>query len=326
VGALASTGHYGDAIERAETIASEAAAIDSMPLVAEARLAVGLGLERQGNYERALEELTQAYLIAGGAGHDIASLKAATRLSFVTGYQLARPEEGLRWAAIAEMLVTRLGLGDEPAVAEWLTNLGSVHQAQGKYDEALKAQQRALEVAERVYSEGHPRLAAMWINLANAHYGRGDYDEAIEANEKALAIYEASLGPFHPDLAMALLNLGVARHSRGELEEAIASFERALEIQTAAFGERRRGPGRVSARARDPARDPGRGPPRSRGLLQQLGAGAGSTGRSRGRAHLVRTSARDPSRSTRPRSPSCCARIQQHGSDPSRPGGLRRRD
>jgi len=238
VGALASTGHYGDAIERAETIASEAASIDSMPLVAEARLAVGLGLERQGNYERALEELTQAYLIAGGAGHDIASLKAATRLSFVTGYQLARTEEGLRWAAIAEMLVTRLGLGDEPAVSEWLTNLGSVHQAQGKYDEALKAQQRALEVAERVYSEGHPRLAAMWINLANAHYGRGDYGKAVEANEKALAIYEASLGPFHPDLAMALLNLGVARHSRGELEEAIASFERALEIQTAAFGDR----------------------------------------------------------------------------------------
>ncbi len=237
IGVWVSTGHYQDALIGAETVRAEAEALDSMVLIADARLAAGIALERSGEFERAQQELELAYYTAGGIGHDAAALRAATRLSFVTGYQLAKPDDGLRWASAAQMLVTRLGLVDEPAVALWLTNLGSIHQASGKYDEALDAQQRALEVARRTYGETHPQVAVQWANLANAHHGQGAFDEAIAAHRHGLEIREATLGPSHPDVAISLINLGATQLTVSDYHRAQVSLARALAIQTAAFGE-----------------------------------------------------------------------------------------
>ncbi|MCA9648648.1 MAG: tetratricopeptide repeat protein [Myxococcales bacterium] len=234
---MVSAGRYAEALELARAAVADAGPLDSKPLLAEAQLVLGQALERQGAYEQALGPLQDALYIAGGAGHDTTALDAAVQLVFVAGYQLAKPEEGLRWSSIAEMFITRLGLSDDPDVVQWLSNLGSVHQAQGAYDEALAVQRRALAMAERIYGADHPRVSGLWTNLANAEHGRGDDEAALAAHLRALEIREASMGPRHPAVADSLLNVGVAQHGQGKTYEAVASFERALAIQTEALGE-----------------------------------------------------------------------------------------
>ncbi|MEM7160462.1 MAG: tetratricopeptide repeat protein [Myxococcota bacterium] len=234
--AVSSTGHYAQALEEAEKVVTEAESLGAMPLLADAQLAVARALQRQGEYERAITQFETAFITAGGAGHDMTALDAASNLTFLTGYQQAEHEQGLHWAAMAEMFVTRLQLEDDPHVALWLTNLGSVHQARGKYDEALAVQRRALQMGNRIYVKGHPRLAVLWSNLANALHGNGDYEEAIAAQERAMVIREVAIGPTHPDLAQSLLNLGVMQHTQGNTEDAIETFERSLIIQKQALG------------------------------------------------------------------------------------------
>ncbi|MEX1364336.1 MAG: serine/threonine-protein kinase [Nannocystaceae bacterium] len=236
-GASVAVGRFGDAQAVAAAVELEAEALGSVPLLAEAKITVGRSLERQGQYEEARTVLQDALVLAGGVGHDTAALDAAIHLAFVTGYDLAEHEEGLRWSRLAEMFITRLGLRDDHNVLEWLTNLGSIHQARGDYEQALLAQRRALEIAQQIFGEDHPRVAVQWTNLANAEHGHGDDAAALESNLRALAIREVTLGAAHPDVGASLLNVGVAQYGRGQREEAIESFERALAIQTAALGD-----------------------------------------------------------------------------------------
>ncbi|MCH9686421.1 MAG: tetratricopeptide repeat protein [Deltaproteobacteria bacterium] len=238
VGVWISTGQYDDAVAGARAVQAEAEAAGAMTLVADARLAAGLALDLQGDYAQAQTELEQAYYVAGGTHHDGAALRAATRLSFLTGYERANLEDGLRWAATAEMLVTRLGLTDDPAVSTWLVNLGSIHQAHGNYDEALRALRRALEVAERAYGGDHPQLAALWANLGNTLHGRGETGAALAAHRRGLEIRENSLGPNHPEVGLSLGNMGATLHVLGRYGDAQTALDRAVEIQVAAFGER----------------------------------------------------------------------------------------
>ena len=236
VRAVSSTGHYAQALEEAEKIEAEAEALGAMPLLADAQLAAARALQRKGEYDEAIARFEKAFKTAGGAGHDTTALDAASNLTFLTGYQQAEHEKGLHWAEMAEMLATRLGLVDDPLVALWLTNLGSVHQARGKYDEALAVQRRALQMGKRLYVPGHPRLAVLWSNLANALHGQGNYDEAIAAQRQAMEIREVAIGSTHPDLAQSLLNLGVMQHTQGDTDAAIETFERSLIIQKQALG------------------------------------------------------------------------------------------
>ncbi len=51
---------------------------------------------------------------------------------------------------------------------------------QGKYDEAIKAYDRAIEI--------NPQLAEPWFNKGVALYLQGKYDEAIQAYDRVIEI------------------------------------------------------------------------------------------------------------------------------------------
>ncbi|MDJ0592254.1 MAG: tetratricopeptide repeat protein [Pleurocapsa sp. MO_226.B13] len=119
----------------------------------------------------------------------------------------------------------------------------------GRYDSAVKAYDRAIEIApENVWlwnnrGEAYTRLQQVskatfdfqkaielapeksfvpWNNLGKLHYQQRDYSEAITAYERALTV--------KPDYLPALIGLGNAQKSSRLYQQATESYDRALAI------------------------------------------------------------------------------------------------
>jgi tetratricopeptide (TPR) repeat protein len=102
---------------------------------------------------------------------------------------------------------------DPRETAAW-NNKGISLDALGQYDEALRCCEKALEI--------DPPYAAAWINKGNSLRNLGRYVEAIRCCEKALEI--------NPLNAAAWNNKGNSLDSLGRYNEAIRCYEKALEI------------------------------------------------------------------------------------------------
>jgi tetratricopeptide (TPR) repeat protein len=128
-------------------------------------------------------------------------------------------------------------LGPEhPLMADALTSVGIVLNAQGHYDEALGHYQRALEVYRRAYGPEHPLCAIHLNNMATALRLQGKVAEAVARHGEALALSERALGPEHPSTGMLRVNLGDALLRQGKAREALVHYEHALSTLTTVHG------------------------------------------------------------------------------------------
>jgi len=104
----------------------------------------------------------------------------------------------------------------------------------GRGTDALKAFQKALEIAERLYPEanyrnGHADLATSLNNTGLVLTDLGEPRKALPYCERALAMNERLYdGKDHPELATSLSNMGRVLHSLREGRKALTYYERAL--------------------------------------------------------------------------------------------------
>ncbi len=102
----------------------------------------------------------------------------------------------------------------EPAMATDWYNKGIALYDQGKYDEAIKAYNKAIEL--------NPQYADAWNNKGIALYDQGKYDEAIKACNKAIEL--------DPQYADAWNNKGNAFYFQGNADEALKAYSKADEL------------------------------------------------------------------------------------------------
>ena len=88
--------------------------------------------------------------------------------------------------------------------------------AQGKYDEALKCYDKAIEL--------DPQFSLAWNNKGAALFSQGKYDEAIQAYDKAIEIA--------PKYASAWNNKGFALYNLGKYNEAMQAYDRAIYLNS----------------------------------------------------------------------------------------------
>jgi len=93
--------------------------------------------------------------------------------------------------------------------------LGAANNAQGKFEEAIAAFNKALLIKPD-YADAHNNMGVVLKE-------QGKLDEAIAAYNKALLI--------KPDFAEAHNNMGAANNAQGKFEEAIAAYNKALLIK-----------------------------------------------------------------------------------------------
>jgi len=123
-----------------------------------------------------------------------------------------------------------------PDVAESLTNLAGLYQAQGAYGKAEPLHVRALDIREKALGPMHPDVADSLNNLASLYRDQGAYPKAEPLYVRALDIHEKTLGPMHPDVATNLNNLALVYQDQGAYPKAEPLYVRALDINEKALG------------------------------------------------------------------------------------------
>jgi len=106
----------------------------------------------------------------------------------------------------------------------------------GKYDEAQRYFEGALEIRERMLGPDHPDVSLTINSLATIYYYKGEYSKAEPLYQRSLAIREKSLGPEHPDVAASLNNLALIYAVRGDHAKAEPLYQRALAIREQSLG------------------------------------------------------------------------------------------
>jgi tetratricopeptide (TPR) repeat protein/predicted amidophosphoribosyltransferase len=96
---------------------------------------------------------------------------------------------------------------------EW-NNKGTSLEKVGRYEEAIKCYEKALEI--------NPQQTETWFNKGNSLGRLGRFDEATKCHDKALEI-----NPQHPT---GWNNKGVSLQDLGRFDEAIKCYEKALKI------------------------------------------------------------------------------------------------
>ena len=184
--------------------------------------------EARDAYREAIELATRVY------GEDDARLgRLATSLSRVE-QELGDFVAADTWARSAEERV-RARLGDHhPAVADALTQRGTIAHRQGDYPSARVFFVQALAIREAAYPTHHTILADSHNNLALVEMALGDFEAARLAFERALIIERRRDDPFA--YAQTLHNLGAVEIAEDHPEAAEARVREAMRIFEQALG------------------------------------------------------------------------------------------
>ena len=272
----AQLGAFAQALSVVSAAHAEAEALGYLPLQIHAGLQLGQLRVELGEYADAERTLMRSYDQAVDAGMTVAAADAALKLMWVSGVELDRPDDGQRWAQVAETLV-RLGAApaqrrifldqagvlaakrSDPAgarsyaeqalafaraqpdtppliLAKLLANLGAAEIAQSQFVDAREHFEQALAIGEARLGEAHPQLAVFHNNLGIIAYETGAYAEARDHHQRARAILEGVHGSKHPDVAIALINLANIAQAEGDYVHARELSSQALDVQRAALG------------------------------------------------------------------------------------------
>ncbi|MFO7561763.1 MAG: serine/threonine-protein kinase [Enhygromyxa sp.] len=231
--ALDTMGEYELGSREAAAALAEAEELGWAPLIAAAQQALGRLASDSGDYPAARAAYEQAMWVAAQSGDDARVLEAAISLVYAVGVGLDDPEDGLRVAKLAEILLARLDGAGGPLEASLRNNIGAIHERRGQLDEALVEFERALTIYQATLPAAHPSISIALNNLGTIHARRGRLEQALDYFQQTLAIRESSLPPGHPRLAAAHENLGNLHAAQGSFDLAIAALGRALSIYEA---------------------------------------------------------------------------------------------
>ena len=123
------------------------------------------------------------------------------------------------------------------ALAKCYEDLGNLHSRKKSGRDALKAQQRALDLSIELVGERHANTAGIYQNIGTAYYLLGEFQTAVSFEKRALDIYLKLSGEEHASIANCYHNLSMTQHSLGEFNAAIDSVQHALNIRLKLFGE-----------------------------------------------------------------------------------------
>lgn len=107
---------------------------------------------------------------------------------------------------------------------------------EGKFNDALTAAKRALELREKVLPEDHALVNVSLNNLGQIYFAKENYSEALEIFLRLKAAYEKSLPPGHANYDALLRSLAASYFYLGKDSEAEKTFQHWLALREAAHG------------------------------------------------------------------------------------------
>jgi CHAT domain-containing protein/Tfp pilus assembly protein PilF len=106
----------------------------------------------------------------------------------------------------------------------------------GKYEEAIKLTQRALELSQRTSGPDDAYVGYLTMRAGLLQRTKGDYASAEPTLQRAVSINEKALGKEHPQTALSVEYLGLVYSSKDDYAKAEQYVQQALEINEKTLG------------------------------------------------------------------------------------------
>jgi tetratricopeptide (TPR) repeat protein len=117
-----------------------------------------------------------------------------------------------------------------------LVVMGDIHEADGRFDDALAANDKALAICQRLHGDKHPRVAAIICSIACIYAQQGRWDDALKVYTKALKLQVKTLGQDHEVVGGSNLCVGRGYFRQSMFQQALEHFQEANRILTLCYG------------------------------------------------------------------------------------------
>jgi tetratricopeptide (TPR) repeat protein len=124
------------------------------------------------------------------------------------------------------------------SVAKCANKRGSVLQAQGDLEGALRCYEEAERIDRTAFGKDHPDVARDLNNCGSVLQAQGDLEGALRCYEEAERIDRKAFGDDHPDVARDVNNRGSVLLSNGDFKGARACGKEAFSICLRKLGPR----------------------------------------------------------------------------------------
>ncbi len=157
---------------------------------------------------------------------------------FQGGDEAAGPPDNLRVVSLLDRGVQEAqALSAEPEVqAQLYLTLGSIYQQLGKFDDANKLLNLALEKRKTLFGQDSREVAECSVALGLLRDSQAQYGEAEKLIGNGLTMYRRHLPPNHPAIAKAVWASGKVLVDRGAYDKSIPVLEEAARLQSASGG------------------------------------------------------------------------------------------
>lgn len=161
---------------------------------------------------------------------DIAAIVLAHNRIGDTYYYRGRPDLAQKQLEGARDLLQNAGMGESDIMSETLSNLGTMHTAQGHAEKDIEIQARALAIRVKLYGPDDNRLAINYYNTGYALYEGGFPDEAATNIERGTRMRLATMKPDNPDLFLTLATAAGIIEASGRMKVSIEFAQKAVEL------------------------------------------------------------------------------------------------
>lgn len=230
-------GRRAEALQELPSLVERARALEHPSTLSEVLRTHGNQLEGMGKYEKAAQQLEEAFSLGLEHGPTRTAIAAAGELAFVYSTDLPDLAKADVYGTLAVSLARRDHRGSSLEAA-MVTDLSSVEIAKGDIEASERLDRSALEIRQAALGSKHPTIAEVMENLAGSLSMLGEFEEAERLNREALDIYVEHLGPRHPTVAGSRVRLAQTIHSiGGRSSEVIELLETAKADQETALGD-----------------------------------------------------------------------------------------
>ena len=193
--------------------------------VAETNNAIGVGYERLGQLDAAVEQYARAAALREKLDDKPALAKTLRNLAIV---QAERGDRAAADRALDRVKALLEGLGDRASLADLYNDRGVVAEERGDFGNALKDYRQALALRQQL--DLPAQVAESLNNVGYCAFNMGDYDNAGVYWQQALAQYQKlddHNGALHVEQSMALLDVarGHFAKARARLDASLRSAE-----------------------------------------------------------------------------------------------------
>ena len=230
VSALAGAGRCDQAASDGRKALERASALDYLPLKAEVLLALGRLGDVCIEAADAIGYLEQAELAAETSQHDEIAIIASVLIAGIgADHHAQEAHTSWTWVKHGEAILRRFP--GHPLLEAWTAvSRGILLRKEGRLEEALAEERRALDAKQSLLGPDHLDVALSAVNVALVLQELGRSAEAEAIIRPMLETITRLVGPENARVAQALLNHGESLTDLRRFDEAEAALQRALSI------------------------------------------------------------------------------------------------